>query len=101
MKKSVAPDKANPQIREIDEKYVRLIEDLSKSEQEKAVILDAMTELVLFLDTDLRVIWANKAMHDAFNLRPGHLNGKHCYDGSAQTKQGLQHLPGREDPQDR
>ncbi len=79
MKKSVAPDKANPQIREIDEKYVRLIEDLSKSEQEKAVILDAMTELVLFLDTDLRVIWANKAMHEAFNLRPGHLNGKHCY----------------------
>jgi PAS domain S-box-containing protein len=38
-----------------------------------------MTELVLFLDTDLRVIWANKAMLDAFNLRPGQLNGKHCY----------------------
>jgi len=25
------------------------------------------------------VIWANKAMHDAFNLAPGHLNGKYCY----------------------
>lgn len=80
MKKSAAPDKANPQIREIDKKYVRLIEELSKSEQEKAVILDAMTELVLFLDTDLKVIWANKAMLDAFKLKPGHLNGKHCYE---------------------
>jgi PAS domain S-box-containing protein len=76
MKKNAAPDKSIPQI---DKKYVRLIEELSKSEQEKAVILDAMTELVLFLDTDLRVIWANKAMREAFNLKPGQLNGKHCY----------------------
>jgi len=78
MKKSTAPDKADPQI---DKKYPRLIEELRKSEQEKAVILDAMTELVLFLDTDLRVIWANKAMRVAFNLKPGQLNGKHCYKG--------------------
>jgi PAS domain S-box-containing protein len=79
MKKAAARDKANPYIQQIDKKYVRLIEELSKSEQEKAVILDAMTELVLFLDTNLKVIWANKAMHDAFNLTPGRLNGKHCY----------------------
>ena len=78
MKKSTAPDKSDPQI---DKKYPRLIEELRKSEQEKAVILDAMTELVLFLDTDLRVIWANKAMRVAFNLKPGQLNGKHCYKG--------------------
>jgi PAS domain S-box-containing protein len=78
MKKSTAPDKSDPQI---DQKYPRLIEELRKSEQEKAVILDAMTELVLFLDTDLRVIWANKAMRVAFNLKPGQLNGKHCYKG--------------------
>src|SRR5512137_3205580 len=76
MKKSTAPDKSVPQI---DKKYARLFEELSKSEQEKAIILDAMTELVLFLDTDLRVIWANKAMREAFNLKPGQLNGKHCY----------------------
>jgi PAS domain S-box-containing protein len=78
MKKSTAPDKSVPQI---DKKYLRLIEELRKSEQEKAVILDAMTELVLFLDTDLRVIWANKAMREAFNLKPGQLNGTYCYTG--------------------
>ncbi|MGE5843522.1 MAG: PAS domain-containing protein, partial [Syntrophaceae bacterium] len=79
MKKSAVTDAANSQIRQIDRKYARLFEDLSKSEQEKAIILDAMTELVLFLDTNLRVIWANKAMREAFNLKPGQLNGKHCY----------------------
>jgi len=54
MKKADAPDTANTQIRQIDKKYARLFDELRKSEQEKAVILDAMTELVLFLDTDLR-----------------------------------------------
>lgn len=76
MKKPAAHGKAKPQI---DKDYIRLFEELRKSEQEKAVILDAMTELVLFLDTDLRVIWANKAMRAAFGLKPGQLNGKHCY----------------------
>ncbi len=61
--------------------YLQRFEDLRKSEQEKAVILDAMTELVLYLDRDLRVIWANKAMLNAFKMKPGQLNGKHCYEG--------------------
>lgn len=79
MKKLTESDGTNLQIRQIEKKYRRLFEELSKSEQEKSVILDAMTELVIYLDTDLRVIWANKAMRDAFNLLPGQLNGKHCY----------------------
>jgi len=79
VKKSLETEKASSKIRQIEQRYRRLFEELSKSEQEKSVILDAMTELVLYLDTDMRVIWANKAMHDAFNLKPGQLNGKHCY----------------------
>ncbi|MDD5475880.1 MAG: PAS domain S-box protein [Syntrophales bacterium] len=61
-------------------KNFRPFEALRKSEQEKSVILDSMTELVLYLDRDLRVIWANKAMHDAFSLKPGQLNGRLCYE---------------------
>lgn len=67
-------------VHQMGKKYIRPFEVLRKSEQEKAVILDSMTELVLYLDTDLRVIWANKAMQAAFNLGPGQLNGKHCYE---------------------
>ncbi|MGA3209358.1 MAG: PAS domain S-box protein [Syntrophales bacterium] len=80
MKKITAPDNIIPKSRQIEKKYLRLFEKLSKSEQEKSVILDAMTELVLYLDTELKVIWANKAMLDQFNLIPGKLNRKHCYE---------------------
>lgn len=71
---------AGPDARRIEDKYRGLLEKLIKSEQEKSVILDAMTELVLYLDKDMNVLWANKAMHSAFNLKPGELNGKHCYN---------------------
>jgi len=64
----------------MQKKRFRPFEILRKLEQEKSVILDSMTELVLYLDTDLRVIWANKAMHAAFGLNPGQLNGRHCYE---------------------
>ncbi|HUH66226.1 MAG TPA: PAS domain S-box protein [Syntrophales bacterium] len=79
MKRTGASHTVNPKTREVEKKYLRLFEKVSKAEQEKAVILDAMTELVLYLDTNLKVIWANKAMHDAFNIAPGKLNAKHCY----------------------
>jgi PAS domain S-box-containing protein len=79
MKKTAQPNKIHGHGHQIGDKYPAMLEKLSKSEQEKSVILDAMTELVLYLDTDLRVIWANKAMHDAFNLVPGELNGNYCY----------------------
>lgn len=72
-------EKKDIQLRQIEGKYRRIFEKLSKSEQEKSVILDAMSELVLYLDTKMKVIWANKAMHRAFNLKPGQLDGKHCY----------------------
>ncbi len=38
-----------------------------------------MTELVIYLDTELKVIWANKAMREFFHLEPDQLNGKYCY----------------------
>jgi PAS domain S-box-containing protein len=67
-------------ITKVDKGFLPLLEELSKAEQEKSVILDAMTELVLYLDKDLRVIWANKAMQAAFSLVPGQLNGKYCFE---------------------
>jgi PAS domain-containing protein len=73
MKKSAKNGQTASKIRSIEQRYRRIFEALSKSEQEKSVILDAMTELVLYLDTDMRIIWANKAMHDAFRLVPGRL----------------------------
>jgi PAS domain S-box-containing protein len=72
-------NKLEQHLAKIEGQYRQLFDKLSKSEQEKSVILDAMTELVLYLDTNMRVIWANQAMHRAFYLAPGDLDGKHCY----------------------
>lgn len=79
MKKSAAPDVKRSRTSRIGGRYAGLLEELRKSDQEKAVILDAMTELVIYLDRDLRVIWANKAMREFFHLKPDQLNGKYCY----------------------
>lgn len=67
------------QMQQVEKGHLQLLEKLIRSEQEKSVILDSMTELVLYLDNNLRVIWANKAMHEAFQLANGQLKGKHCY----------------------
>jgi hypothetical protein len=56
-------DETSLQAFPMQKKNIQPFAALRKSEQEKSVILDSMTELVLYLDTDLRVIWANKAMH--------------------------------------
>jgi PAS domain S-box-containing protein len=56
-------------------------EDASrKAEREKSAILDAMSELVILLDTDMKVIWSNSAMNKQFNLQPHQAEGKHCYE---------------------
>ncbi len=53
---------------------------LEKSEREKAAVLNAMSEAVIFYDTDMRVIWANRAATEATQ---GHLDseiGKTCHE---------------------
>jgi PAS domain S-box-containing protein len=80
MKSSARPDKKTFPARQAAGKSSRQLDDIATSEQEKSIILDAITELVLYLDKDLRVLWANKAMHDAFNMAPGELQGRYCYE---------------------
>lgn len=43
-------------------------EELRRAEREKSVILDAMSDSVMFLDANKNVIWANRAATDALNL---------------------------------
>ncbi|MEW6202809.1 MAG: PAS domain S-box protein [bacterium] len=58
----------------------RAEEALGRSEQEKAVLLDSMSELVVYHDTQMRVLWANKAAGDSVNSVPEQLVGRHCYE---------------------
>jgi PAS domain S-box-containing protein len=67
--------------RDIKEKERRQAEEaLQKSEREKSAILDAMSEIVIYLDTDMKVVWSNSATNRQFNLQAGQIAGRHCYE---------------------
>jgi len=53
--------------------------NLRKAEKEKSIILDSISELIVFQDKEHNIFWANKAAADSINLTPEHLIGKKCY----------------------
>ena len=65
------------ELRKSHEQKQSLLENIERG---KSVILDTMTELVLLLDTNMKVIRANSATYRQFHLHPGQLEGKFCYE---------------------
>jgi PAS domain S-box-containing protein len=55
-------------------------EALRESEQEKAAVLDSMSELVAYQDADMRVLWANRVAAQSVGITPERLVGRHCYE---------------------
>lgn len=53
---------------------------LKKSEQEKAIILSSMSEMLTYHNKDLLVLWANGAAGQSVNQTPEQLVGRYCYD---------------------
>ena len=49
------------------------------SEFKKSKFLDFLSEHVIFHDTKLNIIWANKAASDSLDLAPDDIIGKNCY----------------------
>jgi putative nucleotidyltransferase with HDIG domain/PAS domain S-box-containing protein len=46
-------------------------EELLSAEKEKALLLDAMVEPIVYLDPDLQILWTNRAAVDSLKLTPG------------------------------
>lgn len=57
-----------------------LEEELQRLMAEKSLILDSLTELVLFLDRDLHIIWANRAASQSLAKVPEELFGAKCHE---------------------
>jgi len=55
-------------------------EALKKSEREKSAILNAMSELVAYQDTDHNVLWTNKAAAESVDEDQEDLKGRKCYE---------------------
>jgi len=59
----------------------RAEEALRESEQEKALILDSMSEIVAYYSsTNLKIEWTNRAAGESVGLSPNKLVGEHCYE---------------------
>ncbi|MCK5545205.1 MAG: PAS domain-containing protein [Desulfobulbaceae bacterium] len=52
---------------------------LRESEQDKTNILQTMSELVVYVDTNMKILWANRAAADSLGVTPDDLLGKYCY----------------------
>lgn len=57
-----------------------LEEELSRLMAEKNLILDSLTEMVIFVDRDLHIIWANKTAAQAVGKSVLELMGAKCYE---------------------
>jgi PAS domain S-box-containing protein len=53
---------------------------LRAAEDEKAAILNSMSELVAFQDSEMTVLWANQAAAASVGLSPDELAGRRCYE---------------------
>ncbi len=55
-------------------------EALRESERQKNLILNSTAEMVAYYDTDLHIIWANRAAAESVGKTPEELVGAHCYE---------------------
>ncbi len=65
-------------IEQIVEKK-RAESELVKSEKEKSIILDSLSEHVIHLSPELRVIWSNKEANNYIEKKVGDVVGEQCY----------------------
>jgi PAS domain S-box-containing protein len=70
-------------IRELEQtesEYKRVKETLEHERIEREMILDSQLEHVIYEDTDMRVLWPNKAACESVNMTRGELIGRHCFE---------------------
>lgn len=55
-------------------------ETLRKEEKEKSIILESISEHIVYQDLNNRILWTNKAAADSVGLKIHNLIGKKCYE---------------------
>lgn len=54
--------------------------DLERAEHEKAAILDLVKESIFYMDTDMKILYANKVGGESIGMRPEQMVGRYCYE---------------------
>jgi PAS domain S-box-containing protein/putative nucleotidyltransferase with HDIG domain len=65
-------------VRDVTERE-RIKNALEKMEHDKELILDSVSELVVYHNSRMEIVWTNRAAGKSVGLLPQKLNGKHCY----------------------
>jgi PAS domain S-box-containing protein len=68
-------------------------EAVRNAEREKATILASLSEHVVYQDTHMRILWANRAAADSVGLMPDQLAGRRCYEVWPQRTQPCPDCP--------
>jgi PAS domain S-box-containing protein len=87
-------------VRDVTEQK-RAEEALRDSEHQKELILNATSEIVIYFDTDLCVLWANHASAGLVGKSPEDLVGMHCHEIWHRRSTPCPDCPVRESFQDR
>ncbi|MEW5948143.1 MAG: PAS domain-containing protein [Thermodesulfobacteriota bacterium] len=76
-------------------KWRRAEEALRKAEEEKTIILETMSELVVYVDTNMKILWVNRAAADSAGLTADALVGRYCYKVWFENNEPCQHCPAK------
>jgi PAS domain S-box-containing protein len=66
---------------------------LQRPSEVTAIILDTISELATYQDTENKVLWANRAAAESVNLSPEELVGRYCYEIWHQRQQSCAGCP--------
>ena len=55
-------------------------ESLKKEEKERSIVLETISEHIIYYDKEFNIISANKSAADSINLNPEELIGRKCYE---------------------
>ncbi len=69
---------------------------LRRSEQDKTNILETMSEMVIYLDKERKILWVNKAAAASVGLRAEDLVGRYCYSVWHQRNRPCPKCPGKD-----
>lgn len=80
----------------VEEKREQVESDLEEAKQDRALVLETVSENIVSYDPDLRILWANRAARETFGLAPEELVGKHCYEIVHRTSKPCPDCPTKE-----
>ncbi|MBC2712505.1 MAG: PAS domain S-box protein [Desulfosarcina sp.] len=67
-------------ISDLEVEKMFLEKALIHEKDEKKIILDNLREYVVYLDMEMRVLWANRAACESVDMTVENLVGRHCYE---------------------